>query len=131
MPSGLGDEVRCVKGVTDLLSVQCVDPLNHAALQLDGLCDVGEHLFEGVRCLLVEQHADGLPRLHATPHHRHQLGPNKLLTLPGFAGLLTGQALQVLLAGRGLHVHRPVGVDVLRVVNLLVDVLGRTDVALS
>lgn len=107
---------------TYLLAVKCVDLLDHAAFQFDGLCDVGEDLLEGVRRLLVEQNAHGLARLHAAAHHRHKFGSDKVLGLPGLARSL-GSQLQVLLARRGLYIHRPVGVDVLCVVDLLVDVL--------
>ena len=108
---------------TYLLAIKGVNPLHHPALQFNGLRDVGEHLLEGVCRFLVEQHADRLARLHAAAHHRHQLGPDKVLALPGLPGSLGGQGLHVLLAGRGLHVHGPVGVDVLRVVDLFVEVL--------
>lgn len=114
-----------------LLAIECVDPLHDPTFQFNGLCDVGEHLLKGVRRFLIEQHAHRLAWLHAAAHHRHQLGPDKVLALPGLAGSLGSQGLHVLLAGRGLHVHRPVGVDVLRVVDLFVEVLGRADVAFT
>lgn len=107
-----------------LLAVQRVDPFDHPAFKLDGLRDVGEHLLERVRRLLVEQDAHGLARFDAAAHHRHQLGSNKVFALlPGLAGGAGRQRLNVLLAGRGFHIHRPVGVDVLRVVDLLEGVL--------
>lgn len=116
---------------TYLLAIECVDPLHDPTFEFNGLRDVGEHLLEGVRRFLIEQHADRLAWLHAAAHHRHQLGPDKVLALSGLASSLGGQGLHVLLTGRGLHVHRPVRVDVLRVINLFVEVLRRAYVAFA
>lgn len=116
---------------TYLLAIKCVDPLHDPTFKFNGLCDVGEHLLEGVRRFLIEQHADRLAWLHAAAHHRHQLGSDKVLALSGLPGSLGSQGLHVLLAGRGLHIHRPVGIDVLRVVDLFVEVLWRTYIAFT
>lgn len=109
--------------ITYLLAIERVDPLHDPTFKFNGLRDVGEHLLEGVRRFLIEQHADRLAWLHAAAHHRHQLGPDEVLALSGLAGSLGSQGLHVLLAGRGLHIHGPVRVDVLRVVDLFVEVL--------
>lgn len=72
-----GDETK----PPHLFTVQRVEPLHRPGVQLDGLGDVGQHLFEGVRRLLVQQDPHRLPRLHAAADHRHQLGLDEVLAL--------------------------------------------------
>lgn len=80
------DMLRSVGGSqTYLLAVQCVDPLDHATFQFNGLCDVSEDLLEGVRRFLVEQNTHGFAWLHTTAHHGHKFGSNKVLGLSGLA----------------------------------------------
>lgn len=83
---------------TYLLAIERVDPLDHTTFKFNGLCDVGEHLFERVRRFLVEKDADGFAWLHTTAHHRDELGSNKVLALSWLAGSLGSQGLHVLLA---------------------------------
>lgn len=68
-----------------LFTVQRVEPLHGPGVQLDGLGDVGQHLFEGVRRLLVQQDPHRLPWLHAAADHRHQLGLDEVLALPALS----------------------------------------------
>lgn len=70
-----------------LFPIQRVQPLHGAGVQLDGLCDVGQHLIEGVSRLLVQQDPHRLARLHAAADHRHQLGLDKVFGLPALAAL--------------------------------------------
>lgn len=70
-----------------LFSIQCVEPLHSPRVQFDGLCDVGQHLIEGMRRLLVEQDPDGLARLYAATDHRHQLGFDEVFALSALSTL--------------------------------------------
>lgn len=76
-----------------LLPVQRVEPLHGPGVQLDGLGDVGQHLVEGVRRLLVQQDPHRLTRLHSAADHRHQFGFDEvfaLSALPDSFGALFG-----------------------------------------
>ncbi len=75
-----------VKASSHLLPIQRVQPLHGPGVQLDGLCDVGQHLFEGVSRLLVQQDPHRLARLHAAADHRHQFGLDKVFVLPALTG---------------------------------------------
>lgn len=81
--------------------------------------------------LLVEEHAHGLARLDPAADDGHQLGAHEILVLLGLGTVAAGQGLRCFLVGRGLHVDRPVGVDVLGVLHLLEEVVGRADVTLA
>ncbi len=72
-----------------LLPVQRVQPLHRPGVQLDGLCDVSEHLIEGVSRLFVQQDPDCFARLHAAADHRHQLGLDEVFALPALAAFRT------------------------------------------
>lgn len=72
-----------------LFPVQCVQSLDGPGVQLDGLGDVGQHLFEGVSRLLVQQDPHGFPGLHAAADHRHQLGLDEVLALPALSAVGT------------------------------------------
>lgn len=125
-----GRKRRHIYKTSYLLAIQGVELFDHPCLQLDGLSDVSEDLLEGVGSLLVEEHPHSLAGLHAAADDGHQLGAHEILVLLGLGTVAAGQGLRCFLVGRGLHVDRPVGVDVLGVLHLLEEVVGRADVAL-
>lgn len=101
---------------THLLAIQSVEPPHGSRVQLDGLCDVSQHLLKGVRRLLIEQHPHRLAGLDAAADDRHQLGFDEVF----------GLALQLAFqreegregaGGSGPAAHQPVRVDVLGVVH--------------
>lgn len=95
------DQVYHFMTSTHLFAVQRVEPLHGPRVQLDGLGDVGQHLLEGVRRLLVQQDPHRLARLHAAADHRHQLGLDEvfaLSALSAFGPVFGGGA-----AGAGRH----------------------------
>lgn len=101
---------------THLLAIQSVEPPHGSRVQLDGLCDVGQHLLKGVRRLLIEQHSHCLAGLDATADDRDQLGFDEVF------GLTLQLAFQREEGGEGAGcarpaAHQPVRVDVLGVVH--------------
>lgn len=115
--------------------LQRVDLLHHPRVQFDGISDVGQHLFIGVGCLLVEQDPHSLAGLDAAPHHSHQLWPDEVLEL---AALLDPSLVAAPQGWRpaggyswGLDVDGPVGVDIFGVVQLFVGFNGAADVAFT
>lgn len=101
---------------THLLAVQSVEPPHGSRVQLDGLCDVGQHLLEGVRRLLIEQHSHRLAGLDAAADDRDQLRFDEVF------GLALQLAFQREEGGKGARragpaAHQPVRVDVLGVVH--------------
>lgn len=83
-----------------LFPIQRVEPLHRSRVQLDGLGDVSQHLFEGVSCLLVQQDSHRLTRLHPAADHRHQLGLDEVFSLPALTNFRT-----LFGAGGGAHWH--------------------------
>ena len=115
---------------THLLALQSVQSPHSSGVQLDGVCDVSEHLVEGVRRLLIEQYPHRLAGLDAAADDGDELGFDEVL----------GLALQLVLqrdeggegARRaGLAAHRPVGVDVLGVVHPSEGFIRGADVTLA
>lgn len=104
-------------------TLQSVDLLHHSRVQLDGFSDVGQDLFVGMGRLLVQKDPHSFAGLHAAPHHRHKLRTNEVLDFAALwcAGLGAAQRRRPAgRRGRGLDVHRPVGVHVFCVIQLLV-----------
>lgn len=73
--------------LSNLFPVQRVELLYCSRVQLDGLGDVRQHLFEGVRRLLVQENPHCLSRLHAAADHRHQLGFDEVFALSALSTL--------------------------------------------
>lgn len=61
-----------------LFSLQCVEPFDRPGVQLDGVRDVGQHLFEGVGRLLIQQDPHSLSGLDPAADDRHQLWLNEV-----------------------------------------------------
>lgn len=123
-------------GSTYHLAIHRVEPFDDTRVQLDGVRDVGHDLLEGVRRLLVEQNPHGLTRLHSAAHDGHQLGLDVVPALPALPAIQAhrlgaGEGLRAALGPWGPGANRPVGVDVLGVVQLLVGLDGGAHVALS
>lgn len=116
---------------TYLLAIQCIDPLHHTTLKFNGFCNVSKDLLEGVGRFLIEQDTHSFAWLDPAPHHRHKLGTNEILSFSGLTGSFGSQWLDALLGCWGLYIDRPVGVDVLCVVNSLVEVLRSANIALT
>ena len=112
---------------THLLPLQRVQPPHGSRVQLDGLRDVGEHLVEGVRRLLVEQNPDGLARFDAAADHGDELGFDEVLGLALHQLHEGGQGAR----GARFAAHRPVGVHVLGVVHTPEGFVGGAHVTLT
>lgn len=104
-----------------LFPIQGVQAFHHARVQLDGVSDVSEDLLKGVGGLLVQQDPDSFPWLHPTSDDGDQLRPNEILILPHLRRAPFGSGQRGHRPGSrgGLDVHRPVGVHVLGVLQLL------------
>lgn len=116
-----------------LLSFNSVNPLHNTRVKLDGICDIIEDMLKRMSCLLVKQNPNGLAWLHTTAYDGDELGPDEVLDFFGFMGhqFSAGEGGDASSGCRGLHVHRPVGVDVLHVIKLLESLSGSTDITFS
>lgn len=115
-------------------ALQRVDLLHHSRVEFDGFGDVCQHLFVRVGRLLVQQDPHSSPGLHAAPHHRHEFWPYEVLDLVALGGAGHAAAQGRRRAGGssgGLDVHRPIGVYVFGVVQLLVSFDGAAHIAVT
>lgn len=115
-------------------SLERVDLLHHARVQLDGISDVSQDLFVGMGRLLVQQDPHGFAGLHAASHYRHQFRPYEVLHF----AVLWDHGLGVAQGGRpaggrrrGLDIHRPVGVHIFGVIQLFVSFIGTAHIAVT
>ena len=115
---------------THLFAIQSVEPPHGSRVQLDGLCDVCQHLLKGVRRLLIEQHSHRLAGLDAAADDRDQLGFDEVfgLTLQIAFGRKEGGEGA---GGAGPAPHQPVRVDVLGVVHPPQRLVGGAHVTLT
>lgn len=114
---------------TDLLSIKGIEFFDNSSFQLDRFCDVSEDLLERVGCFLVEKHTHRLPRLDPAADDGHKFGAHKVLVLSGLSTVAASQGLGSFHVGRCFYVDRPVGIDVLGVLNLFKEVIRGTDIA--
>lgn len=121
-------------GGSHQFALQGVDLLHHSGVELDGVGDISQDLFIGMGRFLVQQDPHGFAGLDSAPHHRHELWTYEVLDLAALGGSGLGAAQGGRPAGgrrRGLDVHRPVGVDVFRVIQLFIGFDGAAHVALT
>lgn len=60
-------------------SLQCVDLLHDARVELDGISDVRQDLFIGMGRFLVQQDPHSFAGLHSAPHHCHKFWTYEVL----------------------------------------------------
>lgn len=116
-----------------LLSFNSVNLLDNTRVKLDGFRDISEDMLKRMRCLLVKQNPNSFAWLHTTAYDSDQLRPDEVLALFGFMGtqFRAGEGGEASSGCRGLHIHRPIGVDVLHIIKLLESFSGATYITLS
>lgn len=65
-----------------LLAFQSVKSSHSSGVQLDGVSNIREHLFKGVRRFLIEENPNRFARPDATANHRDQFGSDEFLGFP-------------------------------------------------
>lgn len=101
---------------TNLFPLQSVQSPHSARVQLDCICDVSEHLLEGMGRLLVEKYPDRLSGFDSTTDDRDEFGFDVIL------GLTLQLILQREKRGEGAGCaspasHCPVWIDILGVLH--------------